>query len=83
MTFIDVIKAILLSSEEPVTPQMIRKIIKAEYPELYGTDSHIKNVNKGHYKDLDHALLAQIYGAVRSGKHFYCDVSSKPMLISL
>jgi hypothetical protein len=83
MTFIDVVKDILTSTSDPITPQDIRELIKKSYPQYYGTPSHISNVSKGHYKDLDHALLAQIYGLVRVNKSFFCDKTCKPMKISL
>jgi len=83
MTFIDVVKDILTSAADPITPQGIHEVIKKKYPQYYGTPSHISNVAKGHYNDLDHALLAQIYGIVRLNKSFFCDRTSKPMKISL
>jgi len=83
MTFIDVVKDILASTSKPITPQEIRDLIKNKYPQYYGTPSHISNVAKGHYKDLDHALLAQIYGGVRINKSFFCEKTHKPMRISL
>ena len=83
MTFIDIVKDILTSTFHPMTPQDIREVIKKEYLQYYGTPSHIRNVDKGHYKDLDHALLAQIYGLVRSSNSFICDTKHKPMKISL
>ena len=83
MTFVDVVKDILALTSEPITPQEIRELIKKKYPKYYGTPSHINNVAKGHYADLDHALLAQIYGLVRRKKSFFCDKTYKPMKISL
>lgn len=83
MAFIDVVKDILASTSEPITPQQIRDLIKNKYPQYYGTPSHRRNVAKGHYKDLDHALLAQIYGNVRLNKSFFCEKTHKPMKISL
>lgn len=83
MPFTDTITKILSSAARPITPQEIREVIKKDYPEFYGTQPHIRNVEKGHYKDVDHALLAQIYTAVRTNKHFFCDSNSKPMKISL
>ncbi len=83
MTFIDVVKDILASTSEPITPQETRELIKKKFPQYYGTPSHISNVAKGHYKDLDHALLAQIYGLVRMNRSFFCDKTHKPMKISL
>src|SRR4030042_6316909 len=83
MPFTDTITKILSSADRPITPQEIREVIKKDYPEFYGTQPHIRNVEKGHYKDVDHALLAQIYTVVRTNKHFFCDSNSKPMKISL
>jgi len=83
MTFVNVVKDILASTSDPITPQEIREVIKKKYPQYYGTPSHIKNVAKGHYKDIDHALLAQIYSLVRTQKSFVCDKIYKPIKISL
>ncbi len=83
MKFIDAIRRILASSADGKTPQQIRDTIKVEYPDLYGTESHHKNVEGGHYKDLDHALLAQIYTAVRQAPDIYVDRSTKPHTVSL
>jgi hypothetical protein len=83
MPFVETVRKILSSSAGPMTPQEIRNIVKKEYPEFYGTAAHIANVNKGHYKDIDHALLAQIYTVVGTNRSFHCDKSSKPMKISL
>jgi len=83
MKFSRVVRYILSSSPNPLTPQQIRDCIKMKYPDLYGNPSHIKNVEKGHYKDNDHALLAQIYSFVGTNKDFCCDKSVKPMKISL
>jgi hypothetical protein len=66
-----------------MTPQQIREAIKAKHPDFYGTESHRRNVQKGHYKDLDHALLAQIYVAARTGGQISVDKSQKPMRLSL
>ncbi len=83
MTFVDVVTGILVATSDPITPQEIRELIKKKYPQYCGTSSHINNVAKGHYKDLDHALLVQIYGLVRMKKSFFCDETHKPMKISL
>lgn len=77
------IRTILQAKPDGLTPQQIRDVIKREYPSLYGTDSHRSNVEKGHYKDLDHALLAQIYVAYRTASDIYADKSVKPMKFSL
>ncbi len=83
MNFADVLRKILSTAIGPMTPQEIREVIKKEYPEFYGTPTHIRNVDKGYYKDIDHALLAQIYILVRNSKDFFCDIATKPMKISL
>ena len=49
----------------------------------YGTETHLRNVEKGYAKNLDHSLLAQVYSLVRISKSFYCDKKFKPMRISL
>jgi hypothetical protein len=66
-----------------MTPQDIRDKIESQYPEFYGTESHKNNVEKGHYQNIDHALLAQIYSLVRVNDSFFCDKTSKPMRVSL
>jgi len=83
MKFIEIIIIILRKAKRPLTPQEIRKEIKENYPQFYGTDSHRSNVEKGHYKDLDHALLAQIYSTVKQSNKFNCDKSFKPMKVTL
>lgn len=83
MTLKATIENILVVSSKPLTPQEIRSIIKEKYPGYYGTPSHQMNVKKGHYQNLDHALLAQIYSVLRHNNIFYCDSNFKPMKISL
>jgi len=83
MNFTSTVREILSEASEPLTPQIIRERIKADYAQHYGTESHRRNVAKGHYKDLDHALLAQIYLSVRNSKHFYYDNRTKPARVSL
>ena len=83
MNFNEVVRKILNSNPEPMTPQEIRDFIKTSYPNFYGTPTHIRNVDFGHYKDIDHALLAQIYTLVGTNDSFSCDKSCKPMKISL
>lgn len=83
MTFNDTVKNILASAPNPMTPQEIRDSIKKNFPQYYGTPSHIRNVEKQHYKDLNHALLAQIYSQVRNNKFIFCDNSQKPKRFSL
>src|SRR2546428_6420932 len=64
-----------------MTPQQLRDKIKTDYPDYSGTESHCRNVEKGHYKDLDHALLAQIYVASRSAGQITVDRSQKPIIL--
>lgn len=66
-----------------MTPQEIQEQVKDRYPEYYRTASHIRNVAKGYYKDIDHALLAQIYSMLKNSKSFICDRTYKPMRFSL
>lgn len=79
----DLIRQILRSHPEGMTPQQIRETVKASYPDFYGTASHRRNVEKGHYKDLDHALLAQIYVASRTGGQIFVDKSQRPIRLTL
>src|SRR6266487_4746233 len=66
-----------------MTPQQIRDTIKTNHPDFYGTESHRRNVDKRHYKDLDHALLAQIYVASRTAGQITVDRSQKPMRLTV
>jgi hypothetical protein len=66
-----------------MTPQQIRETIKGNYPDFYGTESHRRNVEKGHYKDLDHALLAQIYVASRTAGQIIVDKTQKPIRLTV
>src|SRR5581483_8650726 len=75
----ELVRQILRSRPEGMTPQQIRDKIKSDYPEHYGTESHRRNVEKGHYKDIDHALLAQIYVAARSASQISVDKTQKPI----
>lgn len=83
MSFVDLIRQILRTHPEGMTPQQIRETVKANYPDFYGTESHRRNVSKGHYKDLDHALLAQIYVASRTGGQIFVDKTQKPIRLTL
>jgi len=83
MKFTDVVKNILISCSHPMSPQEIRDEIKMKHPDFYGTPAHLRNVEKGHYKDIDHALLAQIYSLVRTNNSFLSDKSTKPIKVSL
>jgi len=66
-----------------MTPQQIRETIKANYPDLYGPESHRRNVEKKHYKNLDHALLSQIYMASRTDRQIVVDKTQKPIRLTL
>ena len=81
--FTDVIRAILRDHPAGMTPQEIRGIIHRQYPEHFGTESHLRNVQNGNYKDVDHAVLAQIYIACRSARDIFADKSQKPHIMSL
>ncbi|SRR6266513_2504707 len=83
MTFFELVRQILRDHPEGMTPQQIRDKVKASYPDYYGTESHRRNVEKGHYKDLDHALLAQIYIAARAAGQIVVDKTQKPMKLAL
>ncbi len=83
MSFVNLVREILRSHPEGMTPQQIRDTVKENHPDFYGTESHRRNVEKGHYKDLDHALLAQIYVASRTGGQIFADKSQKPVKLTL
>lgn len=83
MGFTDVVKAIVSASNTGITPPEIREIIKISYPEYYATDRHKMHVARGNYVDLEHALLAQVYGATRTNKAFTVDKTRKPMVIQI
>lgn len=83
LSFTDVVRAILREHPAGLTPQEIRTIVKDHYPAFYGTESHVRNVESGNYKDLDHALLARIYIACRSASDIFADKSQKPHRMSL
>jgi hypothetical protein len=83
MTFFELIRQILRSHPEGMTPQQIRDTVKANHPDFYGTESHRRNVEKGHYKDIDHALLAQIYVAARAAGQILVDRTQKPIKLAL
>ncbi len=79
----DAIQILLSSASGPMTPQDLREGIKKDYPLLYGTPSQVRLVQRGHYQNIDHAVLANIYSLVRSSKRFSCERSSKPLKVSL
>ncbi|PCI66689.1 MAG: hypothetical protein COB38_10105 [Gammaproteobacteria bacterium] len=83
MKFSDLIRKILADYSDGLTPQEIREIIKVNYPAYYGTETHKRNVDKKHYKNLDHALLAQIYTVSRSISNVYADKTQKPVKLSI
>lgn len=83
LSFKETIRSVVEASQQPLTPQEIKEVVKAQYPEFHGTPSHLRNVERGHYTSLDHALLAQIYGVVRTNDEFFCDYSTKPYRVSL
>ena len=83
MSFTDLLRQILREHAEGMTPQQLRDAIKSGYPTYYGTESHRRNVEKGHYKDLDHALLAQIYVASRTAGDITADRSQKPIRLTV
>ena len=82
MTFIETVCKIIQESGHALTPQEIRDRIKTSYPQFYGTDSHKSQVAKGNYKNLDHALLRQVYG-LSGNSLFVCDRTTKPLKLSL
>lgn len=83
MKFIELIRMILRDRPEGATPQQIRDQIKADYPDGYGTAAHRRNVDKGHYNNLDHALLAEIYIATRQASDIFADKSTRPMTLTM
>lgn len=83
MNFTDLVRTILRDNPEGLTPQQIRDIIKTNYPDRYGTESHQRNVDKGNYNNLDHALLAEIYIATRQASDIYADKSTRPMTLTM
>ena len=83
MTFRHVVRQILHSHPEGLTPQQLREIVKSSYPNYYGTESHTRNVEKGHYQDLDHALLAHIYVIAKNDACIDVDRGFKPLKIKL
>lgn len=82
MNFTDLLRKILIDCPKGMTPQQVREEIKMRYPDFYGTESHKRNVEKGHYKDIDHALLAQIYVASRNVSDINVDKTQKPLQLS-
>lgn len=83
LSFADVVRTILRDHPVGMTPQEIREVVKVHYPEHYGTESHLRNVQNGNYKDVDHAVLARIYLACRNARDIFADKSQKPHRMSL
>lgn len=83
MSFVALIRQILRMHPEGMTPRQIREIIKVKYPDFYGTESHRRNVEKGHYKNVDHAVEAQIYSASRTADRIVVDKTQKPLKLTL
>ncbi|WP_225923268.1 GIY-YIG nuclease family protein [Pseudomonas farris] len=83
LSFTDAVRTILRGRPAGMMPQEIRENIKVRYPAYYGTESHLRNVQNGNYKDVDHAVLAQIYIACRSARDIFADKSQKPHRMSL
>lgn len=83
MTFRSTVRNILKDKPNGLTPQEIRDIVKVDYSNFYATESHRKNVEKGHYKDLDHALLAHIYILSGNDNNIEVDRSQKPLKLTL
>jgi hypothetical protein len=82
MSFIGLIRQILRMHPDGMTPQQILKVIRVHYPDFYGTESHQRNVEKGHYKNIDHAVLAQIY-ASRTADGIVVDKTQKPLILTI
>jgi len=83
LSFADIICQILRTTPEGMTPQQIRGVIKTRFPDYYDTESHRRNVAQGHYSDVDHALLAQIYGVSRTSGQVVVDKTLKPIRLVL
>ena len=81
MNFTETLKHIL--KNKPMTPQEVREEIKKKHPNSYGTESHIRNFEKGHYQSIDHAVLAQIYSVIKTNDNFLIDKSTRPLTVSL
>lgn len=83
MKYATAIRSILERAPSGLTPQQIRDAIKQNHPDLYDNPVARNNVARGHYKDLDHALLSRIYTASKSSKHYTRDESVEPIVVSL
>ena len=82
MSFVDIVRQILRMHPEGATPQQIREVIRVYYPDFYGTESHQRNVEKGYYKNIDHAVLAQIYASC-TANGIVVDKTQKPLRLTL
>ncbi|WP_257820129.1 GIY-YIG nuclease family protein [Burkholderia glumae] len=83
MKLSDTIFHIVANASHSITPQDVRDRIKQEFPALCGTDAAKRSVDAGHYKDIDHVLLASIYTAVRNDDRYLIDRSTKPYRVSV
>lgn len=83
MKLSNTIFSIVSHANESITPQDIRGRIKHDFPSLYGTAAAKRSVEAGHYKDIDHALLASIYTAVRNDDRYLIDRSTRPYRVSV
>jgi hypothetical protein len=83
MSFVNAIRKILSDNTEGLTPQQIRDEIKVNYPQYYGTETHIKNVDNRNYTSIDNAVLAQIYASASQATDIVIDRSSKPQIFSI
>lgn len=79
----ETIFSIVKNAGASVTPQEIRARIKRDFPSLYDTEAARRSVMAGHYKDVDHALLAAIYTIVRNDDRYLIDRSTRPYRVSI
>lgn len=83
MQLSETIFEIVSQAQDAVTPQQVRDTIKKDFPGLYDTESARRNVAAGHYKDVDHALLAAIYTTVRADDRYLIDRNTRPYRVSV
>jgi len=83
MKLTEAVYQIVSGAGKAVTPQFIREEIKRLHPDLYGTEAAKRNVEKGNYHDLDHALLAPIYTICRTDDRYLIDRSTKPFHVTV
>lgn len=79
----EAIYEVIRNAARPITPQEVRDIIKVQFPQFFGTESHTRAVEKKTFNSLDHALLADVYTYVKGSDKFLIDQSVKPYRISL